>query len=196
MMIVPKLPDFFMRFPDVTVEFIVSERYADLVQEGIDLAIRVGNLDSTGLVARRIGNMQLATVASPAYLARHGVPLKPSELDTHQLLPNRYRGAISDWYFANTERPIVTPTSARFSCNNPADMHAAALAGLGIVQSARAVFEAELRSGQVMEVLADFVADPLPIHALYSSTRVPHRVRVMSEFIKECVDEQESLRLR
>jgi DNA-binding transcriptional LysR family regulator len=196
MMIVPELPEFFLRFPDVTVEFVVSERYADLVQEGIDVAIRVGNLDSTALVARRIGSMQFATVASPTYLLRHGVPLVPSDLDTHQLLPNRYLGAMTDWYFSNSERRIVTPAPARFSCNHPAEMHAAALAGLGIVQSARAVFEAELRSGGVVEVLANFVADPLPIHALYSSRRVPHRVRVMSDFIQECIDKHESLRLR
>lgn len=194
MVIVPRLPEFFLRFPDITVEFVVSERYADLVQEGLDLAIRVGHLDSSGLVARRIGNMQFATVASPAYLASHGVPLKPSDLDTHQLLANRYLGAISDWHFTNSDRAIVTPTAGKFSCNNPSDMHAAVLADLGIVQSARALFEAELRSGRVVEVLADFVADPLPIHSVYSSTRVAHRVRVMSEFITQCLEEQSSLR--
>lgn len=195
MVIVPRLPDFFVRFPDVTVEFVVSERYADLVQEGLDLAIRVGHLASSGLVARRIGSMQLATVASPAYLASHGVPSTPSDLGTHQLLANRYLGAISDWHFANSERDIVTPAAGKFSCNDPADMHAAVLAGLGIVQSARALFEAELRSGRLVEVLADVVADPFPIHALYSSKRVPHRVRVMSDFIAQCLDEQPSLRL-
>lgn len=194
--IVPRLPDFFLRYPGISVEFVVSERYADLVQEGLDLAIRVGNLDSSGLVARRIGSMQFATIASPAYLSQYGMPLKPSDLDGHQLLPNRYLGAISDWHFTNGERDVVTPKAGRFSCNNPAEMHAAALAGLGIVQSARALFDTELRSGRVVEVLADFVADPLPIHALYSSTRVPHRVRLMSDFIADCVDKQESLGLR
>lgn len=196
MMVVPRLPNFFLRFPDVAVEFIVSERHADLVQEGLDLAIRVGHLNSSGLVARRIGSMQFATVASPAYLERYGVPLTPSDLGTHQLLVNRHLGAISDWHFANSERDIVSPMAGRFSGNNPADMHAAVLAGLGIVQSARALFEAELRSGSVVEVLADFVADPLPIHALYSSSRIPHRVRVMSDFIMQCLDDQPSLRLQ
>jgi LysR family transcriptional regulator, regulator for bpeEF and oprC len=94
MTIVPKLPDFFLRFPGVAVEFVISERYADLLQEGLDVAIRVGNLDSSGLIARRIGSMQLATVASPAYLASHGLPLKPSDLVAHRVLPNRFRGAI------------------------------------------------------------------------------------------------------
>lgn len=196
MLIVPRLPDFLLRFPDISVEFVVSERYADLVQEGLDLAVRVGHLDSSGLVARKIGSMQFATVASPGYLERHGVPLTPSDLDTHQLLANRHLGAIIDWCFSNSERNIVCPMSGRFSGNNPADIHAAALAGLGIVQSARALFEAELHSGSLVEVLADFVADPLPIHVLYSSARIPRRVRVMSDFIMQCLDEQSSLRVQ
>ncbi|MFD2249369.1 LysR family transcriptional regulator for bpeEF and oprC [Pseudochelatococcus lubricantis] len=196
MMIVPTLPEFFLRFPSVTVEFVVSERYADLVQEGLDLAIRIGKLDSSGLLARRVGSMQVATIASPKYLARHGVPLKPSDLDAHHLLANRYLGAISNWHFKNSEREIVTPASGRFSCNNPADTHAAVLAGLGIVQSARALFEAELRSGDVVELLGDFTPEPIPIHAIYGSARVPQRVRVVSDFITQCLDRHASLRLQ
>jgi len=74
-------------------------------------------------------------------------------------------------------------------------MHAAVLAGLGIAQSARGLFDAELRSGQVVELLADFVAAPLPIHALCTSSRIPHRVRVLSDFIAQCIEQQASLRL-
>lgn len=196
MAIAPRLPEFFSRFPGITVEFVASERYADLMQEGLDLAIRVGNLDSSGLLARRIGSMQVATVASPAYLASHGVPRKPFDLDTHHLLANRYLGAISDWRFKSTERSTVTPVSGRFSCNNPSDMHAAVLAGIGIAQSARALFEAALRSGDLVELLGDFVPDPIPVHALYGSSRVPQRVRVVSDFITRCLDKQASLRLR
>jgi LysR family transcriptional regulator for bpeEF and oprC len=196
MIIVPKLPDFFLRFPDIRAEFVVSERYADMVQEGLDLAIRIGHLNSSGLVVRRIGSMQFATVASPVYLEKHGVPLTPSDLYTHQLLANRHLGAISDWYFSNSEQDIISPVAGRFSSNNPADMHAAVLAGLGIVQSARKLFEEELRSGSVVEVLAEFVADPFPIHVVYNNLRIPHRVRIMSDFIMQCLDEQMSLRIQ
>ncbi|MGI2035488.1 LysR substrate-binding domain-containing protein [Rhizobium panacihumi] len=195
MVIVPKLPNFYQRFPDVTVEFVVSERYADLVQEGLDLAIRVGHLDSSGLVARRIGSMRIATVASPAYLARHGVPMRPSDLADHHLLPNRYLAAIIDWQFTNCERNTLSPGAGMFSANSPADMRAAALAGLGIVQSARTLFEADLRSGELIELLVNFVTDPFPLHAVYSSSRIPHRVRVVSDFIMQCIDEEPSLRI-
>lgn len=195
MMIVPALPAFLSQFPDVSVEFVVSERYADLIQEGLDMALRVGNLDSSGLVARKIGSMRFATVASPAYLAKHGVPTHPSDLDRHQLVANRYLGEISDWRFGGTGMRVMRPAPGRFSCNNPADVQAAVLAGLGIAQSARGLFENELRSGQVVEVLADCIPDPLPIHALYSSVRIPHRVRVFSDFLMRCIEKQPSLRL-
>jgi len=195
MMIVPELPEFFRRYPDVSVEFVVSERYADLVQEGIDLAIRVGTLDSSGLVARRIGSMQIATVASIEYLAIHDRPLHPSDLDRHELVTNRYLGATSDWLFKNCEQQIISPTSKRLSCNSPADIHAAVLAGIGIAQSARGLFDADLQSGKVVELLADFIPDPLPIHALHASGRVPRRVRVVSDFIEQCLEKQPSLRL-
>ena len=194
MTIVPELPDFLQRQPGIGVEFVISERYADLLQEGLDLAIRIGNLENSGLVARRIGLLQFATVASPAYASRHGMPSRPSDLHAHELLPNRYLGAIIDWHFAGSEQDLVTPPAGRFSCNSPADMRAAVLAGLGIAQSARAVFDAQLRSGEVVEVLAEFVAEPLPIHAIYCARRIPHRVRVVSDFIADCVGRQESLR--
>ncbi|MET3528594.1 LysR family transcriptional regulator [Phenylobacterium koreense] len=196
MMIVPELPEFFLRFPGIAVEFVVSERYADLVQEGVDLAIRIGNLDSSGLLSRRIGSLQIATVASPEYLARHGAPLTPSDLDAHHLLANRYLGAVGAWRFQHSEREVVTPTSGRFSCNDPADVHAAVLAGLGIAQSARALFEAELRSGAVVELLAGFVPEPVPIHVIYGSNRIPQRARIVSDFIAQCLHKQPSVRLR
>lgn len=193
MMIVPALPDFFSEFPDVAVEFVVSERYADLIQEGLDMALRIGKLDSSGLFARKIGSMRFATVASPAYLALQGVPLHPSELGRHHLIANRYLGEMSDWHFTNSQSEVVTPVMKRFSCNNPADMHAAVMAGLGVAQSARGLFDRELRSGQVVEILDDFAPAPLPIHLLYNSARITQRVRAFSDFLIECIKNQPSL---
>jgi LysR family transcriptional regulator for bpeEF and oprC len=195
MMIVPALPDFFDRFPEVAVEFVVSERYADLIQEGLDMALRVGTLDSSGLFARKIGSMRFATLASAAYLARRGVPLHPSELDRHQLIANRYLGEMSDWRFTNSQTDVIKLARARFSCNNPADMHAAVMAGLGVAQSASGLFDKEIRSGQVVEILNDFTPQSLPIHVLYNSARIPQRVRAVSDFLIRCMEDQPSLRI-
>ncbi|MEW5420579.1 LysR family transcriptional regulator [Amorphus sp. 3PC139-8] len=196
MMIVPNLEEFFRRFPRIAVEFTASERHADLVQEGLDLAIRVGNLDSSGLLAKKIGNMRIATVASPAYLARHGFPVTPADLNEHQLVTNRHRGAINNWHFSTAEGEFAMPAAGRFGSNDPADIHAAVLAGLGIAQGARGVFEEDLRAGRVMELLMDFAPDPLPIHALYSSSRIPQRVRVITDFITQCVNRHSDFRLQ
>ena len=195
MMIVPALPDFFSEFPEVAVELVVSERYADLIQEGLDMALRVGKLDSSGLFARKIGSMRFATVASPAYLALQGVPHHPSELSRHQLIANRYLGEMSDWRFTNSQSEVVKPVVSRFSSNNPADMHAAVMAGLGVAQSARGLFERELRSGQVTEILDNFAPESLPIHVLYNSARIPQRVRAFSDFLIRCMENQPSLRM-
>lgn len=195
MMIVPKLPGFFSDYPDVSIELVVSERHADLVQDGLDLAIRVGNLDDSGLVARRIGSMQIATVASSAYLARLGAPATPDDLEQHQHVAHRFRGAPADWMFSGPGGPVVKPALARFSCNQSADLHAAVLGGLGIAQSARALFEADLEAGRVVELLAGFRPDPAPIHLVYASQRMPHRVRVLSDFIVQCIDQQPNLRI-
>lgn len=195
MAIVPALPDFFAEFPAVAVELVVSERYADLIQEGLDMALRIGKLDSSGLFARKIGSMRFATVASPAYLALQGVPQHPSELSQHQLIANRYLGEMSDWRFTNSQNEVVKPAVSRFSCNSPADMHAAVMAGMGVAQSARGLFDKELSAGQVVEILAEFAPEPLPIHVLYNSARIPHRVRAFSDFLLRCMQNQPSLRM-
>lgn len=194
-MLVPRLPEFYRRFPDVTVEFSVSERRADLVQEGLDMAIRVGNLDDSGLVARRVGSMELATVASSDYLSEHGIPQRPSDLMKHRLLASRYRGGSGNWRLSDGGEDIEVPVSGIFSSNDPADLHAAVLAGLGIAHSARALFDAQLRSGEVVEVLADYVPSPLPIHLIFANSRTVHRVGVVADFIVETVSMIDNLRI-
>lgn len=193
MMIVPHLPGFLARHPQMTVEFSVSERHADLVQEGLDMALRVGHLDSSGLVARRVGHMHLVTAASPGYLGEHGTPAQPEEILDHRLVTNRYRGATSDWHFRVDGHALAIPVSGRFSSNHPADLQAAVVAGLGIGQSARGLFAAAIRSGALVEVLHAFVPEPLPIHVLFASKRVPQRVRTFSAFIADCLQRQSQL---
>ncbi len=193
MLIVPHLPAFFARNPQMTVEFNVSERHADLVQEGLDMALRVGHLDSSGLVARRIGSMHLVTAASPGYLGEHGAPAQPAEIHDHYLVTSRYRGATSDWHFDLDGQGLAIPVCGRFSSNHPADLHAAVVAGLGIGQSARGLFDAAIRSGALVEVLQAFAPEPLPIHVVFANKRVPQRVRTFSAFIAECLQRYSQL---
>ncbi len=195
MMIVPRLPDFYQSFPGIAIEFVVSGGYADLVQDGLDLAIRIGNLHSSGLLARRIGSMRISTLGSSGYLARNGTPSRPSDLNAHHLLASRFLGSINDWHFADCEPASVSPRLARFVCNEPFDLHAAVVAGLGLTQIAYGLFDSELRSGSVVEVLQEFAPAPLPIHALCSDTRIPRRVQAVRDFIAQCVSQHPGLRL-
>ncbi len=194
MMLVPKLPELYAEFPGLTVEFAVSERYADLVQDGLDMALRVGHLDDSSLVARRIGKVKIVTVASPGYLAVHGIPERPSDLGKHRLIASRYRGVSGRWHFRDGDDQVEFPVSGFFSSNDPADIHSAALAGLGIAQSARGLFDPQLRSGQLVEILKDFAPTALPLSLIYAHVRTPHRVRVVSDFIIKTIDGIDSLR--
>lgn len=193
--IVPNLPRFFADFPKVTIELVVSERHVDLVQDGFDMAIRVGALENSGLVARKIGDMQIVTVASPDYLAAHGTPRTPSDLQRHALVTHQYRGSSSPWVFRDHGALVEYSPAGRFSCNDPADMRAAALAGIGVAQSARGLFDADLRAGRLREILSGFAPDPVSLHAVYPTAHAPHRVRVVSDFIKACLDAAPSLTL-
>ena len=139
--------------------------------------------------------MEIATVASPVYLARYGVPATPSELVSHVLVANRHSGAVNNWHFSDAGRDITIPVMGRLGCNDPADVQAAAIAGLGIAQSARGLFEGALNAGRLTEVLVDFAPSALPIHALYGSPRIPQRVRVISNFIAHCLNEHADFRL-
>lgn len=195
MMFVPRLEGFQRDFPDISVEFAVSDSYADLVREGLDLAIRIGELDSSGLLALGIGSMRMVTVASARYLERAGTPTTPGDLRDHQLLGSRFVGALSTWRFKDREAGELTPHHARFICNEPAAMHAAVVAGLGITQLSYGMFTEELRSGTVCEILRDYAPDPMPIHALYNGPRMPRRVRVVRDFLARCIGEQPGFEL-
>lgn len=196
MYIVPRLPAFFGRFPDVTVELSVGERRVDLVKEGFDLAFRVGRLGDSSLVARRIGSMRISTVATPGYLARHGTPADPAELRNHNLVTPLLRGATADWHFQGPEGPFSLEPSGNIRSNDAGDQRAAVLAGLGIGRGPTALFAADLRAGTVVGILDDFAPAPLPIHVVYASgRRVPGRLRVVIDFLAEICAAEPSLSL-
>ncbi|SEP62048.1 transcriptional regulator, LysR family [Devosia sp. YR412] len=187
LLIVPRLLDFYARFPAISIELVVSERHSDLVQEGIDLAVRIGRMSNSGLVARKIGSLDFATVVSPDYLATNGVPRTPEDLHRHHLIAHRYLGASVSWTFGDDDEHAITPTG-RFSSNNPADMVVAVVAGLGIAQGPRRLFEAEIGSARLVEILADRRSPARPIYAVHAVDRVPRRARIVSDFIASCLE--------
>jgi LysR family transcriptional regulator for bpeEF and oprC len=195
MYIIPRLPDFIARFPEISVELSVAQRLTDLVKEGVDVALRVGSLESSSLVARRIGSIQTITVAVPGYLATHGTPTDPQDLVDHKLVTGQTDGEVLPWLFGGESGPWSMVPLGAVRSNDGEDLRAAVLAGIGITHGPSALFQADLREGRVVRILDAFTPAPVPIHAVCSSRRkMPQRVRVFVDFLAAAFAAEPSLR--
>ncbi len=191
----PLLLEFATEHPEVTLNADYSEQRSNLFEEGIDLAVRIASRLAPGDVARRIGTSRMCVVASPDYLARHGVPRHPDELIHHECLA--YTGNPNPllWEFLIDERPRGFPVRGRLQAGNGDVLLQAAVAGFGITCAPAFICAAALRSGQVREILADFPQAELGIHALLPGNRlVPQRVRALIEFLAERIGRETAWR--
>ncbi|MFC3101177.1 LysR family transcriptional regulator [Altererythrobacter lauratis] len=152
--------------PGISVELVISDRALNLVSDNLDMGIRVGQLVDSQLIARRIGVARRMLAASPDYLARAGVPVIPADLKDHDCVLFSLLGAGNEWHFTGGRSVRV---NGRLRANCPSTLRAAALAGAGIVQSARWLFEDDLATGRLLPVLPDFEPEPMPIHAVLPS---------------------------
>lgn len=182
--IVPRLPRFMRRYPDVAIDLAMSDSFVDLVEQGIDLAIRIGEVQDPGLIARRIGTIRRLTVAAPAYLRRRGTPRTPADLADHDCIVYTRLATGNRWYFADGDRPVVVDVTGRYRVNNSEAVREGVLAGLGIAVIPAFAFRHEIERGEVRVLLKDFEPRPLPMNVVYPSRRlVPSRVRVMIDFL-------------
>ncbi|QCJ00085.1 LysR family transcriptional regulator [Agrobacterium larrymoorei] len=196
MYVIPRLLAFKDRFPDVAVEMEVSGRHVDLVEEGIDVAIRIGQLSDSGLVAQRIGDMRLITLASASYLARHGRPQTLDDLQSHQRIGYVHHGNVVGWDFTACGRQITLDGGGAFRTNDAEHVRGAVLSGLGIAHHASWLFTDVLASGEVVRILNEHAPLPLPIFAVTASRRrMPSRVRQFIEFLTDLCAEEEELRI-
>jgi LysR family transcriptional regulator for bpeEF and oprC len=183
--IIPALPDFFARYPDILLELGCGDRQVDLIEEGVDCAIRGGALPDSGLIARRIGVLQFVTCASPAYLDRHGRPAHPSELAGHRCVnyfSSKTRKAY-EWDFSRGEERIRIAAPASLAVNDSTAYLRAGLAGLGIMQMASYSIGPLVAAGQLEPVLADWISAALPVNVVYPQNRhLSAKVRVFVEW--------------
>ena len=186
LVVVPLLPSFHVRYPEIVTDLIVSDRYVDLVEDGIDVAIRLGELDDSSVIARRIGVSPRVTVATPAYLDRTGAPATPHDLDRHACIAFTFQRRPLDWVFLGPDGPIRHLPKGPVRANDAENIRAAVLAGVGLAQTPRWLFAPELISGEVCEVLSEYPAERPPIHALFPAGRKPaSRVRVFIDHLAE-----------
>lgn len=182
--VVPRLPAFLKRYPDVSVDLIMSDGFADLVEQGIDVAIRVGEIDDPGLIARRIGTVQRVTVASPAYLKANRAPKQPADLAAHQCIVYTRLATGNRWLFEGPNGPVAVEVGGRYRADNSEAVRDGVLGGLGIAVIPTFAFSREIESGAVKVLLQDFAPRPLPMHAVYASRRfVPLKVRAIIDHL-------------
>jgi len=191
MYIISRLPTFFERYPEMSIDLSLAERRVDIVREGMDLALRVGHLADSSLVARKIGDLHMVVAATPDYLKKHGAPLCPADLRSHNLVGGHLQGATQPWRFKGPGGPLLIEPQGNIRSNDVEDQRAAVLAGLGVGYAGRAMFASDIKAGTVVPILKDYLPDPSPIHIVHASTRpVPLRFRVVMDFLAEiCADE-------
>lgn len=182
-----KLPEFLDRYPGINLHVDVSERRADMIGEGIDLLVRIGNLPSSDLIAREICKTRGLTVAAPAYLERRGTPQQPSELQDHDLIDFSFHGIAQHWnYLGSDDATISIPTTPRIRCNDAQTEKALALAGQGITRLPQIACHTELEAGTLVSVLKKYSTQPVAINAIYASREnLPTKTRAMVDFLVE-----------
>jgi LysR family transcriptional regulator, regulator for bpeEF and oprC len=196
-LIAPALPDFLDRYPDLTIDLDVSERFVSLVEEGIDLAIRVGDLAASGLLARQIGAVEAVVVGAPAYFERNDIPGTPSELEKHVCLPFLFQGTSKNWKFRGSDGDITIVPSARLRTNDAESIQAAVRAGLGLAQGPSWIFAGDIAAGTLVQALADWRPRRFPIHAIRSGTRrVPGGIKLFVDYVAALVAGEPHLRIR
>jgi LysR family transcriptional regulator for bpeEF and oprC len=186
--IVPALPVFFERYPDIMLELGSTDRPVDLVEEGVDCAVRGGELWDTSLIARRVGVINFVTAASPIYLRRFGVPLHPRDLERHRCVNyfSTKTGKTYDWDFTRGDETIKVPMPGTIALNDSNAYVQAGLAGLGIIQMSDYLMMQHVHSGRMVQVLPDWISEPVPVHVVYPQNRhLSAKVRVFVEWIAE-----------
>ena len=181
----PAIAEFAGLHPQVSFDVDLSDRVVDLVEEGFDLAIRIGPVGNQALVSRRIGSTQFVCCASPAYLARHPAPVTPADLEQHACLGYTYAAVTSAWTFESLDGTRHTPRIVpRHRLNNGRMLAELAAAGLGIVLEPDFIVAPEVRSGRLQRLLTDYQPPRSPIAAVYPSRRhLSAKVRSFVDFL-------------
>ena len=168
----PAIADFGARNPQLRFDIELSDRAVDLVDEAIDLAIRIGGIGSQAVIARRIGVAQLICCAAPTYLARHAAPRTPRDLRDHACLTYAYASGGNAWPFGDGEGRVQNiDVESDTHANNGAMLAALAVAGAGIMQAPDFIVAPDVRAGRLIPLLADYSSPAIPINAAYPSRR-------------------------
>ncbi|RCW74444.1 LysR family transcriptional regulator [Pseudorhodoferax soli] len=189
LLVIPALQGFFERYPDIQLDLGVSDRPVDLIADNVDCVIRGGELTEQSLVARRIGNIDFVTVASPAYLARHGTPAHPTELEHSHTMVSFFSsrtGRQYNHYFECADERHEITGRYQLAVNESNALSEAGLAGLGIVALTRFDVKPHIESGALVQILPDWKRRTLPFYVVYPPNRhLSAKVRAFVDWAAE-----------
>lgn len=187
LLIVPRLPEFLARHPDVEIDVLLDDRVIDLVSEGIDLALRMGELTDSAAIARRIARGRRSVIATPAYLARAGTPQAPADLAMHEAIVYSQLGA--SWTFRRNGTEASVGVRGRVRLSAAEGIRAAVLADMGLTVNSDWMFAPELDSGAVRRVLEDWELPPVDLWAVFPTGRLASaKARAFADHVESIID--------
>jgi len=183
--LMPALSDYLERYPQVSVDLVLSDRVLDLLEEGFEAAIRIGPVPDSALIARPLAPYRLMICASPAYLARRGTPVRPDELSQHECL-SFSPSAAAHWRLADQEHICRVPVSGRLQVNQGQALRVAALQGMGIVLQPAILLEGDVRAGRLVQLFPNHQLATRPMSVLYLPDRYRSpKLRSFVDFVVE-----------
>jgi DNA-binding transcriptional LysR family regulator len=190
-----RIQDLLAEHPKLSVEVICKEKPSDLIEEGLDLDIRVGGIGDSNLICRKIGCTTAHLVAAPSYLSRRGTPVSLEDLARHDCIWSARGGDERYWSFLDGTGITAVKVTPRLVLDSAVSVHRAALAGAGIALLSHILADADVAAGRLVAVMTSTPLARLPIHAVYPSKRsIPLRVKVVLEFLTRVVEMDPSMR--
>jgi DNA-binding transcriptional LysR family regulator len=185
---IPKLPELLAGHPHLEVQLSTTDRRVDVVREGFDCVLRVGRLDESGLIARRLGELPMMNCASPGYLKKYGTPRSLDDLDGHLVVhySTRFGADTPSFEYRDGNVYRERPMRSIITVNSSDSYNAACVAGLGIIQAPRSGMLPGIAAGDLVEILPHYTCEPMPVSLVHAHGRnVPRHVRVVMSWIAE-----------
>jgi DNA-binding transcriptional LysR family regulator len=186
--VIPSLSVFLAKHPDLDLELVLDDRYVDLVNEGVDVALRTGAMPNSNMTARRIAEGRSMVVATPAYLQRHGTPKSPDELTSHQAIILTRGGGRDSFTFRKADAEVSVALQGRLKVTQAEGLREAVICDLGLAVSSEWLFSPELKSGKVVPILQDWSLPATSLSAVYPTGRLASaKARTFVSFIERCM---------
>lgn len=182
--VLPALAAAIERHPNLEVELALTDRHSDLISDGIDIAVRIGALPDSGLIARPIGGLRRIMCAAPGYLAKYGRPVRPADLTQHACILRLNTGASETWRLREGNTPACVSVRGRFRSDNATARNEAAALGAGIILAPLWQVQTLLEEGRLDLILTEYEPQPIPLHLLWPAVpRLPRRTRVLADLL-------------